>query len=79
MWSRFLSNSCKRSIRFAQRTTHSSPVKVAQSRFYSNATSQKAWSNGMLLGVGALGLTCAYLTKKAFALSGDPVAVSCAR
>ena len=52
-------------------------MKVAQRRFYSNATSQQAWSSGMLLGVGALGLTCAYLTKKAFALSGDPVAVSC--
>ena len=70
MWSRFLSSSCKRSFRFAQRNA---PLRTAQRRFYSNTTSQTAWSSGVLLGAGALGLTCAYLTKKAFALNSDPV------
>ena len=30
----------------------------------------------MIVGAGALGLTCAYLTHKAFALSEDPVSES---
>ena len=72
MWSRFLSSSCKRSFRFAQRNA---PLRTAQRRFYSNTTSQTAWNSGVLLGAGALGLTCAYLTKKAFALNSDPVPV----
>lgn len=50
-----------------------SGVGAAQTRSHS---SRSAWTNGMLLGAGALGLTCAYLTTKAFALNKDPVLIS---
>ena len=49
---------------------------MAYERFHSTGASQSAWKNGMIVGAGALGLTCAYLTHKAFALSEDPVSES---
>ena len=73
MWSRFISSATRRSTRFARRMNSSLGVGAAQTRSHS---SRSAWTNGMLLGAGALGLTCAYLTTKAFALNKDPVLIS---
>ena len=70
MWSRFISSAARQSARFARRMNSSVGVRATQTHSHS---SRMAWTHGMLLGAGALGLTCAYLTKKAFALNKDPV------
>ena len=69
MWSKLFSSAGKWSARPSKCTA----LRIAQRRFYSSTGCEAAWNNGLLLGVGALGFMCAYLTKKVFALNSDPV------
>ena len=48
-------------------------LRRALTRVQSTGTNQASWNIGGILGAGALGLTCCYLTSKAFAQSKDNV------
>ena len=73
MWSRYLSNAARQSARFSRRTNSFLTSRMAQARQQSTGANASAWTKGMLFGAGALGVTCAYLTTKAFALNKDSV------
>ena len=76
MWSKCFANSFRKTASYARQSNSSISIRMAYERFHSTGASQSAWKNGMIVGAGALGLTCAYLTHKAFALSEDPVSES---
>lgn len=73
MWSKCFASSFRKAASYARHTNSSLSMKMAQERFQSSGASKSAWKNGMILGAGALGLTCAYLTHKTFAENQDPV------
>ena len=76
MWSKCFANSFRKATSYTHHSTTSFSRKLVQERFQSSGAHQSAWKNGMLLGAGALGITCAYLTHKTFALNQDPVCFS---
>ena len=76
MWSKCFANSFRKATSYTCHSTTSFSRKLVQERFQSSGAHQSAWKNGMLLGAGALGITCAYLTHKTFALNQDPVCFS---
>ena len=73
MWNRYFSNAARQASRFSRRLNTPLSMGTYQTRFHANSANSFAWTKGMILGAGALGLTCAYLTKKAFALNTDSV------
>lgn len=73
MWSKCFANSFRKATSYTRHSTNLFSRKLVQERFQSSGAHQSAWKNGMLLGAGALGITCAYLTHKTFALNQDPV------
>ena len=73
MWSKCFANSFRKTTSYARHANSSLSMRMAQERFHSTGASHSFWKNGMILGAGALGLSCAYLTHKTFALSQDPV------
>lgn len=52
-------------------------LRKALTRVQSTGTNQASWNVGGILGAGALGLTCCYLTSRAFAQSKDTVGRAC--
>ena len=76
MWSKCFANSFRKATSYTHHSTTSFSRKLVQERFQSSGAHQSVWKNGMLLGAGALGITCAYLTHKTFALNQDPVCFS---
>ena len=52
-------------------------LRKALTRVQSTSANQASWNVGGILGAGALGLTCCYLTSKAFAQSKDNVGPAC--
>ena len=76
MWSKCFANSFRKATSYTRHSTNLFSRKLVQERFQSSGANQSAWKNGMLLGAGALGIICAYLTHKTFALNQDPVCFS---
>ena len=76
MWSKCFANSFRKATSYTHHSTNLFSRKLVQERFQSSGAHQSVWKNGMLLGAGALGITCAYLTHKTFALNQDPVCFS---
>ena len=72
MWSKLFGCSVKQTARFVNRA-NSPLLRRALTRVQSTGTNQASWNIGGILGAGALGLTCCYLTSKAFAQSKDNV------
>ena len=74
MWSRLFGHSTKQSVRYAQRA-RSPLLRTALTRIQSTSANQSTWNKGAVLGASALGLTCVYLTSKAFAQNKDSVSI----
>jgi hypothetical protein len=75
MWGRVFNQFNRQGARFARQANAPFLSRVVHSGSSSSGATSASWNTGLLVGAGALGITCAYLTTHAFALSQDPVSI----